>query len=253
MPVLGYDAWGSGPALVLVHGFPLDRAMWDAVLEPLAHMSRVIAVDLRGRGKSHVEDGAAWTIDDLASDVAATIDALGGGYADVVGHSMGGYVLFALLRRHREKVRTALLMSTRATADDDSGRKVREAVAKAARRLGTGALFESHVDRVLAPRASPEVRAKLRAMFERTPGETCARDALAIRDRPDSTRDLGGLGLPVCIIHGAADVLMPIEGARAMAAAIPGARFVAIDGVGHVPPMERPAETAAAMLTFLGR
>ena len=92
---------------------------------------------------------------------------------------MGGYVLFALLRRHREKVRTALLMSTRATADDDSGRKVREAVAKAARRLGTGALFESHVDRVLAPRASPEVRAKLRAMFERTPGETCARDALA--------------------------------------------------------------------------
>ena len=46
---------------------------------------------------------------------------------------------------------------------------------------------------------------------------------------------------------------MPIEGARAMAAAIPGARFVAIDGVGHVPPMERPAETAAAMLTFLGR
>ena len=52
MPVLGYDARGSGPTLLLVHGFPLDRAMWDAVLEPLAHTSRVIAVDLRGRGKS---------------------------------------------------------------------------------------------------------------------------------------------------------------------------------------------------------
>jgi pimeloyl-ACP methyl ester carboxylesterase len=80
MPVLGCDARGTGRALVLIHGFPFDRTMWALVMDELSADRRVIAVDLRGRGKSLEVGGGAepWTLDDHADDVAATIDALGG-------------------------------------------------------------------------------------------------------------------------------------------------------------------------------
>jgi 3-oxoadipate enol-lactonase len=256
MPVLGCDARGSGRALVLIHGFPFDRTLWGPVMDELADMRRVIAVDLRGRGKSvDVARGAlVWSIDDHADDVAATIDALGGGEADVAGLSMGGYVLFSLLRRHPEKVRNAVLISTKATADDEAGRKGREAVAEKVRRDGTLSIFDDLVPKkILAPGASQEVRDKLRAMFEHTPGGTAAADALAMRDRADSTGDLAFLRGRTDVLHGALDPLMPIAGARAMAEAIPGARFAAIEGAGHVPALEKPKETAAVLREWIAR
>jgi pimeloyl-ACP methyl ester carboxylesterase len=252
MPVLGCDARGSGRALVLIHGFPFDRTLWALVIDALAETRRVIAVDLRGRGKSESWGGSgSWTMQDHAADVAATIDGLGGGEADVAGLSMGGYVTFALLRAFPEKVRSAMLISTKSGADDPAGRQAREAMAAKARHEGTLALFDALAPKVLAAGASDDARARLRAMFERTPAGTTASDALAMRDRPDSTPDLPRIRIPVCVIHGTEDALMPIAGAQAMAAAIPGARFVAIEGAGHVPSLEKPEETAAAMLAFL--
>ncbi|MGH2687522.1 MAG: alpha/beta fold hydrolase, partial [Actinomycetota bacterium] len=120
--VLGYDAAGDGPPLVLIHGFPFDRRMWAGQLDPrggLTGIRRVVAPDLRGRGLSPSANGdpAAWTIEDHADDVAALIRSLGPDPADVGGLSMGGYIAFALLRRHPEMVRSLLLMSTRAAAD----------------------------------------------------------------------------------------------------------------------------------------
>lgn len=221
-------------------------------MDELAKVRRVIAVDLRGRGKSeNLGAGPAWTLDDHADDVAATIDGLGGGSADVAGLSMGGYVLFALLRRHPEKVRSAMLISTKSGADDDAAKKAREATAEKARAEGTAALFAGLAPRVLSPVASDDAKARLWAMFERIPGETTARDALAMRDRPDATPDLPYIRVPATVIHGADDNLMPIAAARAMAAAIPDARFVAIAGAAHVPALEKPAETAAAMIAAL--
>src|SRR5690349_22412981 len=146
MPVLGCDARGPMAGhrpLVLIHGFPFDRTLWALVQGELAIDRRVIAVDLRGRGKSLdvARDALVWGLDDHADDVAATIDALAGGEADVAGLSMGGYVLFALLRRHPEKVRSAILISTKAGADDEAGKKGREGVAEKVRRHGTVSIY----------------------------------------------------------------------------------------------------------------
>ncbi|MGH9197635.1 MAG: alpha/beta fold hydrolase, partial [Acidimicrobiia bacterium] len=92
--VLGYDEAGSGPVLLLVHGFPLDSTLWEKQLEGLKDIRRVVAVDLRGRGKSKA-DPNGWSVDLYADDVAKTIDSLGGDPVDVAGLSMGGYVVFA--------------------------------------------------------------------------------------------------------------------------------------------------------------
>jgi pimeloyl-ACP methyl ester carboxylesterase len=250
---LGYDEAGKGPPLVLVHGFPFDRRMWVHQLEGLAEFRRVVAVDLRGRGLSPHPAGAGWTIDDHAADVAQTIEALGAGPVDVGGLSMGGYVLFALLRRHPELVRSAVLMGTRATADSPEARTRRDEQAARARAEGTEALADSFLPMVLAPGTGEDVRATVRRMIADTPGDTAAADLAALRDRPDSTPDLASIDVSTLVLHGDEDRVVPVDEARATAKAIPGAQFSAVPGAGHLAPFENPTDANVDLQLFLAR
>ncbi|MGH2688542.1 MAG: alpha/beta fold hydrolase, partial [Actinomycetota bacterium] len=93
----------------------------------------------------------------------------------------------------------------------------------------------------------------VRAMFEDTPGATAAADVLAVRDRADSTPDLPGIALPVLVLHGDEDRIVPVDEARAMVAAIPGSRFAVVTGAGHLAPMEKPDVANAVVGAFLRR
>lgn len=247
---LGYDQAGSGPVLVLVHGFPLDRTMWSEQLQGLSDLRRVVAVDLRGRGKSPGGDPVT-TIDDHADDVAATVESLGVDRVDLAGLSMGGYVVFAFRRRHPQMVRSLILIDTKAADDPPEAKEGREKAAAAAREQGTIGLFEGLGPRLLAPSASDEMKARLRAIFESVPGEASAADSLAMRGRPDSTPDLAAVDIPTLVIHGAEDALMPAEGAEEMAGRISGARFVPVPNAGHMAPFENPRAVNAAIREFL--
>src|SRR6202011_1188956 len=96
---IGYhDSGGAGAPVVLLHGFPLDRTVWDEQLPALtAAGARVIRVDLRGCGESEPSDGPA-LMEALAGDVAGVLDALHVERAALVGHSIGGYVVLAFFR-----------------------------------------------------------------------------------------------------------------------------------------------------------
>ena len=91
---LAYDDAGSGDALVLLHGFPLDRTIWDVQFAALAQRCRVIRVDARGSGESECGAGPA-LMETLAGDLYGLLDALDVGRAIVAGHSMGGYIALA--------------------------------------------------------------------------------------------------------------------------------------------------------------
>lgn len=248
---LGYDETGSGEALLLVHGFPLDRTMWVHQLEGLKDRRRVVAVDLRGRGKSAHISAEGATIEGYADDVAATIEALGVDQVDLAGISMGGYVAFSFWRRHRDKVRSLLLIDTKAEADSPEAKEGREKTAELVREKGGGALVEGLLPKILAPGATDEVRQQVRRMFEDTPGEAGAADALAMRDRAHSTGDLASIDVPTIVIQGAEDQLMPTQGAEKMASEIPGATFVAVPNAGHLAPLENPEAVNAAIRDFL--
>jgi 3-oxoadipate enol-lactonase len=251
---LGFDETGDGPpTLVLIHGFPFDRRMWARQLDPnggLSGIRRVVAPDLRGRGLTP-GGGEGWSIDDLADDVAALIRSLGGGPVDLGGLSMGGYIVLALLRSHRELVRSLLLMSTRAGVDPPEARAGRDQTAARALAGGTGALADGMLARLLPPGTSSEIRAAVRRMFDDTPRTTAAADALAMRDRADSTPDLPTIAVPTLVLHGEDDRIIPVEEARAMAAAIPGSHFAAVTGAGHLAPLEKPEIANAAIGAFL--
>ena len=121
---MAYDDRGSGPALLLIHGFPLCRKMWRPQFNCIPEAGfRLIAPDLRGFGESDAPDGP-YSIDLFADDVVELLDHLEIDRAVVGGMSMGGYVLFNLLDRYPERLSGACFITTRAHADDSAGKEI---------------------------------------------------------------------------------------------------------------------------------
>lgn len=252
---LAFDESGAGPALVLLHGYPHDRSLWAAQRIALAGRARVVTPDLRGFGESPAPaDSDSCTMDRHADDVAALIERLDLAPAVVGGLSMGGYVTFALWRRHPELVRALVLADTRSGADSNEARAKRRAQQELARNAGAAAvaseLLTGMVGRTTRE-TRPEVVDSLRRMLAAAPvsGIVCALEAMMAR--PDSTPTLPSITVPVLIVVGDEDVLTPAAESRAMHAAIPGSRLEVIARAGHASNVERPAAFTRVLCDFL--
>ena len=247
---LYYRESGSGPAAVFIHGYPLDHRLWVDQLAATSRLRRAMAPDLRGHGTSESSGEAILTMERLADDIAALLAGLGVDRADVVGLSMGGYVALALWERHPQLFRTLTLVDTRAGADNPEARAGRDATATRIVEHGTTALADELLPVLLGPNAPALARARLRTMIEATPYETAVGVLAGMRDRADRTGLLETISVPVLVVTGADDRLIPPEQARLLAAAIPGARFEIIPGAGHLPPIEAPEALSRLLVDF---
>lgn len=249
---LAVDARGDGPAILFIHGYPLDHTIWSPQLEALDGWRR-IAPDLRGMGQSDAPD-LGYSMATYASDLAALLDTLGVERVVLCGLSMGGYVAFEFLRRWRERVSGLVLIATRAGPDTTEGKRARDAAAVQAREGGAGVIADAMLPKMLAPGAPEGLVARVRALMAATPVPGIVGALGAMRDRPDSMSLLPALaGLPALVIAGGSDQLMPVSEMSAMAAAIPGARLVVAPGAGHLPTLETPSIVTDALRTFLAQ
>jgi len=141
---------GAGPPLLLVHGFPLAHAMWAAQIKALSHDHRVIAPDLRGFGDSVVTPGTV-TMARMADDLAGLLDELSvDGAVAFVGFSMGGYVGWEFLRRHRERVASLVLCDTRVIADTPDAAAGRLKLAERVEAEGVEVAVQAMLPKLLA-------------------------------------------------------------------------------------------------------
>jgi YbgC/YbaW family acyl-CoA thioester hydrolase len=249
---LAVDARGDGPAVLFIHGYPLDHTIWSPQLEALDGWRR-IAPDLRGMGQSDAPD-LGYSMATYASDLAALLDTLGVERAVLCGLSMGGYVAFEFLRRWRERVSGLVLIATRAGPDTAEGKRARDAAAAQAREGGAGVIAEAMLPKMLARGAPGALVARVRALMGATPVPGIVGALGAMRDRPESMSLLPTLaGLPALVIAGGSDQLMPVSEMSAMAAAIPGARLVVAPGAGHLPTLETPSVVTDALRTFMAQ
>jgi pimeloyl-ACP methyl ester carboxylesterase len=242
---------GSGPAVVLVHGYPFDGAMWSGVARALSSRFWVLKPDLPGRGETSAP--SAGTIGDSADFLAAILAELPG-HSGVAGFSMGGYVALDLARRQPGAFGALALVDTRASADDDAGKAGRDEAIATVRSSGAAAVVEGLLPRLLSPlsMSNRDLLERARRIMLRQKPETLEADLSAMRDRPDARASLSEIAIPTLVLVGEQDALTPPADARAMADAIPGAQFATVPGAGHLTPMERPGAVAAALADFFG-
>ena len=250
---LAVEVRGEGPAILLIHGYPLDRSIWSHQLAALDGWTRV-APDLRGMGQSDAPD-LGYSMETYAADLAVLLDLLGIDDVVLVGHSMGGYIAFEFIRRWRDRVRGLVLVDTRAEPDSAEGKKQRDLAAATAREQGAEAIADTMLPNMLGATtlaSSPAVVERARSTMAATPVSGIVGALGAMRDRPDSTPLLPALaGLPTLVIVGDEDQATPPAQARAIADNIPGASLVVIRSAGHLPTVERPVETTDAIAGFL--
>lgn len=243
---------GAGPALLFVHGFPLDRSMWQHQLTAIEGWTR-IAPDLRGAGDSETP-ASGYSMERYALDLIRVLDAVEAQTAVCCGLSMGGYIMFEMLRRHPERVRALMLCDTKSEADTPEGKRGRDELAGVARREGIGAVATRLLPKLLGRSTATRdqsVVESVRAMVLRSPVDGVVGALEAMRDRSDSTPLLTQISVPTLVLVGAEDELTPPAVVRPMAQRIPGARFVEVKGAGHMAPLEQPAPVTQALVDFL--
>ena len=244
---------GSGDPIVLIHGFPLTREVWDAQAAQLAPRMRVIRPDLRGMGASSVPEGP-YLMETLAGDIAAVLDALGIDRAAIVGHSMGGYVAMAFCRMYAERVTRLALVSSRLAADSPEVAKDREDLAdRAEREDRVDAIVDAYLPRLFAQitlvNRSPIVD-DARAMARKNSATGAAAMLRGMAQRVDAYDIAEDLDMPVLIVAGAADQIVSLHEAEKMRRAFPAAQLRVLGRSGHVPMLEEPEALADLLLAF---
>lgn len=249
---IAYDDIGRGPTVVFLHAFPLDRTMWAAQTSALAGEHRCLAIDLRGFGESAA--APPFGVDRYADDVVAVLDAAKVERAAVIGLSMGGYVAFALWRRHAGRVRALVLADTRATADAPDARERRRELMELARTSGPAAVADRQIVGLLGKTTRerrPDIVSTVRGIMARARVDGILGALATMLDRPDSSPTLPTITVPTLIVAGDEDVLTPPKEGRSMHGVIAGSRLEILEGAGHLSNIERPASFNAVLTEFL--
>ena len=244
---LAYIRRGKGTPLVLIHGYPLDHASWNEVASLLENEFDVIAPDLRGFGQSTTVE-TPYTILDMADDLAGLLDHLGIDKVALAGHSMGGYVALAFAKKYSQRMSGLGLVSSQAVADSPEGKDRRYQTAADVAQKGVGIVADA-----MTPKLSGNTRVQtfVRTVIEQQKKSAVIGALKAMAEREDLMPHLSTVTFPVVLIHGNADMLIPIERAKEMKALLPSAQFLELQGAGHMPMMEFAKETAKG-LKFLG-
>jgi pimeloyl-ACP methyl ester carboxylesterase len=249
----------AGPPLLLVHGFPLARAMWDGQLAGLSELARVVSLDLSGFGDTPPRTGdsdAPFRMEEMADEVLALADALGFHRFVAGGLSMGGYVVLAMHRRAPDRISGMLLCDTRAEPDTPEARKQRLIDADHVLAHGTGILVEKHLRLLLAPETLARRRdlaVAKEVMIRRATPLGVAAALRGMAERPDARPQLRTIGVPTLVVVGAEDAIIPPATHQAMAAQIPDAELAVIPGAGHLSPFEASEPVNVALRKLLRR
>ena len=244
---LNYVQDGSGPDVVLIHSLGASNHIWRAQIEALKDRYRLTAFDCRGHGGSSAN--GRFTIENVAADIVAGLDALGIARCHTVGLSFGGPIILSLIDQWPEGVASAVIAdgfvklheggearvaATRELFSNSSMAEFGRHYAKTRLMAATSATIHNELAEAIA-RVSPELYIQ-------------AVEAIAL---PDYSDLLPAVKVPTLVMLGENDTQAPLVSSQAIVDGIPGAALKVIADAGHLCNLDKPAEFNAAVAAFL--
>ncbi|MBW3635545.1 MAG: alpha/beta hydrolase [Armatimonadetes bacterium] len=247
---ISYRQEGQGAPLVFLHAFPLSSAMWNAQFEEFTREWTVLAPDFRGIGETSAFEKEP-SVQTLAADVAIWLDHLGVNEKIVLcGLSMGGYTALEFARSHGDRLAALILADT----DSEETSQSREEMIQFAKTSDGRAVAQKMLPKLVGEttlRDNPRIAEQIQQLAAPNTGENLAKLIAALRDRRDSASVLPQIAVPTLVIGGSEDAVSPPDVMAQMAAQIPHARHVVIEGAGHLAGLEKPAAFNRELRAFL--
>jgi pimeloyl-ACP methyl ester carboxylesterase len=251
---LWWDAQGEGePPLLLIQGLGYTADMWWRLLPDLSSHRRTVRFDNRGVGRSDVP-APPWTLEDMADDAVAVLDAAGADAAHVFGVSMGGLIAQEVALRHPARVRSLVLGCTHPGGrdalrmDPAAAQMLMDRSPRSPREAVEASLPFVYATSTSADDIAEDVKARLRFPLR---GKAYWGQLDAMRQHVGTLSRLGEVDVPTLVLHGDADRLVQPGNAQLLADAIPGARLEWLPGASHVFWTDQPHRTLELVDDFL--
>jgi aminoacrylate hydrolase len=239
--VISYVRAGHGPPVLLIHGVGVVGEGWRPQIDGLSDRFTLVAFDNRGFGASTVEGGRL-TIDDMAADGLALMDALGFERFHVVGHSMGGVIGQAIALRAPHRVGSLAFLCTFARGRDGAKMTLPMLITSLRMRIGTRPMRRNAFLELIMPARYLQQtdRAALAQRLQPLFGYDLANQPLFVMKQLgamasyDASARLSELAnIPTIVVSASEDRVAPPRNGRAIAAAIPGAKYIELPESGH--------------------
>lgn len=244
-----------GPLTMLaIHGFMTANMVWGPQYDDLYDLARIIAPDLPGHGDSETLSGV-YEMEMLARQCKELLDGLDQTQKVVLmGMGMGGYIALEFVREYKHRVAGLILVSTRATADNEAELSARKKAITQLKRKGVEALVEDLWPKMFAPHAykeQPDMVAAMRDIMTFASEEALVNAVRGMMNRADATAWLGDIDVPTLVLHGMEDQLIAPAEAMRLREMIPNAQMQLIPEAGHVPNWEQPMMFNSFVAEFL--
>ncbi len=239
---LYYEVYGSGPVILLTHGYSATSAMWHGQVEALSRDYKLVLWDMRGHGMSdYPEDQSLYTEAATVGDMAAILDKVGAERAIIGGLSLGGYMSLAFHLAFPARTRALLIIDTGPGFKNDAAREAWNATARE-----TSAKLESEglaYLQAMSPERKTSIHKSAKGLARAGRGMLTQRDARVINSLPE-------IKVPAIVVVGANDAPF-LNASDYMAKKIPNAKQVVIADAGHASNIDQPKAFNEAVMNFL--
>jgi len=242
----------SNPTVVLIHGFPFSSEMWKGQISLLRESFRVIALDVRGQGRSTTGSGQ-FTIEFIVDDIIGLMDRLQLDHAVLCGLSMGGYVALRTMERHSDRVSGLVLCDTKSEADTNEGKVARSATIRQINESGVKVFAANFLRNAFSQTSLTNTKMAdeaTRIILKNKPLGLCGM-LLALASRTDTTPSLTKIDVPTLILVGEHDRITPPVFAEQMHSSIHNSELVLLPNAGHISNLERPTDFNSSLRSFL--
>ncbi len=242
---------GKGKPILLIHGFPFHQEIWDGYVERLSDEFRVILVDLPGFGKS-APLKSPFTLDQIATTLLDFVAENNLKKINLVGHSLGGYVALAMVKKRPDLFASLVLFHSTAYPDSVEKRESRSKVVEFVQKNGALPFSSGFIPPLFFNPTHPAIE-RVKQIASQATSEAVIGYTLAMKDRPDQLKTLEVFENPTLFLAGKNDPGIPPDSIAKQATHCQKGEIHIFDNVSHMGMLEKPEETAAKIKEFLSK